>query len=269
VQQERLKRELELSRQIQNDMLPREPLRLGFAEVKGVSIPAREVGGDFFNYFVLPGGEIAVLVGDVSGKGVGAALLMANVQATLRARLPLEQNLARLGADLDHDLYASTPAEVYTTMFVGIVDPRARVIRYVNAGHNTQFILRRDGSIHRMPSTGRPLALLPGGPYEEQTTELPEGDVLFFYTDGIVDLQNEAGEMFGDRRLEAVLAGLEHRSAAVDDVLARVEDALREFRGNAEQPDDATLMALRLGTHLEGQASRLSGQDGRQGLTSA
>jgi serine phosphatase RsbU (regulator of sigma subunit) len=250
VQQERLKRELELSRQIQNDMLPREPLRLGFAEVKGVSIPAREVGGDFFNYFVLPSGEIAVLVGDASGKGVGAALLMANVQATLRARLPLEQDLARLAGDLDRDLYDNTPPEVYLTMFVGIVNPRTRVMRYVNAGHNTQFILRRAGGIDAMPSTGRPLALLPGGPYEERSTDLPEGDVLFFYTDGILDLENEAGEVFGQERLEAILVELDHRSAGVDNVLAGVEDALREFRGNAEQPDDATMMALRLSENV-------------------
>jgi serine phosphatase RsbU (regulator of sigma subunit) len=247
VQQERLKRELELSRQIQNDMLPREPLRLGFAEVKGVSIPAREVGGDFFNYFVLPSGEIAVLVGDVSGKGVGAALLMANVQATLRARLPLEQDLSKLAGDLDLDLYANTPAEVYLTMFVAIVDPRTRAMRYVNAGHNTQFILRRQGGLDAMPSTGRPLALLPGGAYEERRTELPEGDVLFFYTDGIVDLENEAGDVFGNERLEAVL-GRAVGPEGVDDVLARMEDALREFRGKAEQPDDATMMALCLGS---------------------
>jgi sigma-B regulation protein RsbU (phosphoserine phosphatase) len=247
VQQERLKRELELCRQIQNDMLPREPLRLGLAEVKGVSIPAREVGGDFFNYFVLPAGEIAVLVGDVSGKGVGAALLMANVQATLRARLPLEQDLARLADDLDRDLHANTPPEVYLTMFVGIVDPRTRVMRYVNAGHNTQFILRRMAGIEAMASTGRPLGLLPGGVYEERTTDLPLGDVLFFYTDGILDAENEAGEMFGSERLEVVLAQRPDQPAGVDDVLERVESALRAFRGQAEQPDDATMMALRLG----------------------
>ncbi len=247
VQQERLKRELELCRQIQNDLLPRGPLRLGLAEVKGVSIPAREVGGDFFNYFVLPAGEIAVLVGDVSGKGVGAALLMANVQATLRARLPREQDLARLAGDLDRDLYANTPPEVYLTLFVGIVDPRTRVMRYVNAGHNTQFILRRTAGIEAMSSTGRPLGLLPGGAYDERTTDLPLGDVLFFYTDGILDAENESGEMFGSERLEAVLAQRADQPTGVDDVLERVESALRAFRGQAEQPDDATMMALRLG----------------------
>jgi serine phosphatase RsbU (regulator of sigma subunit) len=249
VHQERLKRELELCRQIQNDMLPREPLRKGLAEVKGVSIPAREVGGDFFNYFVLPGGDIAVLVGDVSGKGVGAALLMANVQATLRARLPLEQDLAKLAAELDEDLHQNTPPEVYLTIFLGIVNPVTRVMRYVNAGHNTQFILRRDSGIAQMASTGRPLGLLPGGGYEERTAELPPGDLLFFYTDGIVEVENEAGEMFGNQQLEAVL--LDRQGSGVDDVLTRVEAAVREFRGKAEPSDDATMLALRLGEEAE------------------
>jgi serine phosphatase RsbU (regulator of sigma subunit) len=250
VHQERLKRELELCRQIQNDMLPHEPLRKGLAEVRGVSIPAREVGGDFFNYFVLPGGDIAVLVGDVSGKGVGAALLMANVQATLRARLPLEQDLARLALELDEDLHQNTPPEVYLTIFLAIVNPETRVMRYVNAGHNTQFILR-DSGIERMASTGRPLGLLPGGDYEERTTDLPVGDLLFFYTDGIIEVENEAGDMFGSERLEAVLLD-RAASTGVDDVLARVEAAVRGFRGKAEPSDDATMLALRLGEEAEG-----------------
>ncbi|HEX6945451.1 MAG TPA: HAMP domain-containing protein, partial [Casimicrobiaceae bacterium] len=104
VEQERLRRELELSRLIQTEMLPRGPLRSGAAEIAGVSIPAREVGGDFFNYFVLPDGRLALLVGDVSGKGVSAALLMANVQATLRARMPHETDLAALADHLDREL---------------------------------------------------------------------------------------------------------------------------------------------------------------------
>ena len=110
VEQERLRRELELSRLIQTEMLPRAPLRSGAAEIAGVSIPGPEVGGDFFNYFVLPDGRLALLVGDVSGKGVSAALLMANVQATLRARLPHETDLARLADRLDRELDRTRPA---------------------------------------------------------------------------------------------------------------------------------------------------------------
>ena len=245
VEQGRIRRELELCRLIQNEMLPRQPLRLGLAEVKGVSIPAREVGGDFFNYFALPGGEVALLVGDVSGKGVGAALLMANVQATLRARLPLEQDLAQLADALDRDLERNTPPEVYLTLFVGIVDTAKRELRYVNAGHNPQFVLRANGGFERMSSTGRPLGLLAGAGYEEVKLPLEEGDILFFYTDGMVEAEDERGDFLGADRLEAALASTPRGN--VDGVLVHVEARVRAFRGKAELSDDATMMALRFG----------------------
>ncbi len=127
VEQERLRRELELSRLIQTEMLPRGSLRSGPAEISGVSIPAREVGGDFFNYFVLPDGRLALLVGDVSGKGVSAALLMANIQATLRARLPHETDLAILADRLDRELDQNTPGGVYLTLFLGILEMDGRL----------------------------------------------------------------------------------------------------------------------------------------------
>jgi serine phosphatase RsbU (regulator of sigma subunit) len=247
VEQGRIRRELELCRLIQNEMLPHQSLRLGLAEVKGVSIPAREVGGDFFNYFALPGGEVALLVGDVSGKGVGAALLMANVQATLRARLPLEQDLARLADALDRDLERNTPPEVYLTLFVGIVDTQRRELRYVNAGHNPQFVLRARGGFERLSSTGRPLGLLAGAGFEEVRLPLDEGDILFFYTDGMVDAENESGDFLGAERLEAALAASPR--AAVDSVLVHVEDTVRAFRGATELSDDATMMALRFGAN--------------------
>jgi serine phosphatase RsbU (regulator of sigma subunit) len=247
VEQERIRRELELCRQIQNEMLPRQPLRLGLAEVKGLSIPAREVGGDFFNYFVLPQGSVALLVGDVSGKGVGAALLMANVQATLRARLPLEQDLARLADSLDRDLQQNTPPEVYLTLFLGIMDTERRVLRYINAGHQPQFVLRAGGGFERLSSTGRPLGLLAGAGYEELTLPLEEGDVLLFYTDGMVEAENEEGEFLGADRLEAALTSSPRTD--VDTILVHVEDVVRRFRGRAEPSDDATIMALRFGVH--------------------
>lgn len=244
VERERLRRELELSRLIQTEMLPRGPLQLGAAEIKGLSIPAREVGGDFFNYFVLPDGRLALLVGDVSGKGVGAALLMANVQATLRARLPLESDLATLAARLDHDIDETTPGGMFLTLFVGILDPARQELRYVNAGHNPQFVLRRDGGIVPMSSTGLPIAIYPGRPYVESVVSLAPGDLLFFYTDGLVEAENEQGDMFGAERLQAVL--VEAQAHAIDSVLERTEDAVRRFRGRAEPLDDATMMALRI-----------------------
>jgi serine phosphatase RsbU (regulator of sigma subunit) len=243
VEQERIRRELELGRQIQHDMLPHGPLRLGLTEIKGVSVPAREVGGDFFNYFALSDGELALLVGDVSGKGVGAALLMANIQASLRTRLALGQDLAAIAREIDLDIEGNTPGPVYATLFVGMLNPGTRLLRYVNAGHNPQFVLRRDGSLEEMSSSGLPVGLLAGHGYTETRVELEAGDLLFFYTDGCVEAENEKGEMFGPERLEALL----RTSAGAEDLLARVESAVKSFRGTAEPFDDATMMVVRVG----------------------
>ena len=244
VEQERLRRELELSRLIQTEMLPRAPLRLGAAEIKGISIPAREVGGDFFNYFALPDGRLALLVGDVSGKGVSAALLMANVQATLRARLPHESDLARLAAQLDREIDETTPGAVYLTLFLGILDAGREELRYVNAGHNPQFVVHAGGGFEVMGATGLPIALYPGQPYAEQVVPARPGDLLFFYTDGLVETEDDNGDMFGIERLQALL-GIE-QTKGIDAVLHEVEEAVRRFRGNHEPMDDATMMALRL-----------------------
>jgi serine phosphatase RsbU (regulator of sigma subunit) len=244
VERERLQRELELCRQIQTEMLPHASLRLGPTEVKGISIPAREVGGDFFNYFELPDNQVAVLVGDVSGKGISAALLMANIQATLRARLPLEPDLARLTATIDREIEESTPSGVYATLFIAILDPHVKTLRYVNAGHHPQFLIRGSG-IESLSSGGMPVGLFAGRGYTERTVQLADNDLLFFYTDGMVEVENETGDMFGTERLEALLRA--HREQGVDTLLERIEADVRRFRGAAEPFDDVTIMALRLG----------------------
>jgi serine phosphatase RsbU (regulator of sigma subunit) len=245
VSQERIRRELELGRQIQHDMLPQAPLLLGLTEIKGVSVPAREVGGDFFNYFQLRDGRIALLVGDVSGKGVGAALLMANLQAALRTRLALGQDLASLAQELDVDIDRTTPGPVYATLFVGILDPITRRLRCVNAGHNPQYVLRLDGRLERMESTGRPIGLLSGGGYTEQVFDLAAGDVVFFYTDGCVEAEDATGDMFGSERLEAALAAAAGQGA--DQVMAHVEAEVSRFRAGVELQDDATMMVVKVG----------------------
>jgi sigma-B regulation protein RsbU (phosphoserine phosphatase) len=241
--QERLQKELEMGRRIQEEMLPRERLRVAFAEVKGVSIPAREVGGDLFNYFTLPGGDAALLVGDVSGKGVAAALLMANLQATLRARLPLEHGLATLADELDHEIASTTGGGSYLTLFLGVLAPDG-TMRYVNAGHNTPFALHADGRIEPLESTGRPLGLLAGGGFAERTVRLLAGSSLFLYTDGVIESENAAGESFGIERLQELL--VRERTSGLDGILARLEDALRSYRDGAEPADDATMVVLKV-----------------------
>ena len=245
VERERLKRELELGRQIQHDMQPHEPLRLGLTEIQGISVPAREVGGDFFNYFALPAGQVALLVGDVAGKGVGAALLMANIQASLRTRFALGQDLSAIVDAIDRDIEANSPGPMYATIFVGILDPDTRRLRYVNAGHHPQYILRERGGLEGMPATGLPAGLLAGRGYAEREMQLDRGDLIFFYTDGCPETENDREEMFGSERLEALLAV--SGSGRPESVLQSVEAALKQFRGRREPFDDATMMAVKVG----------------------
>jgi sigma-B regulation protein RsbU (phosphoserine phosphatase) len=245
VEQERIRRELELGRLIQSEMLPHAPLHLGLTQVQGVSVPAREVGGDFFNYFQLDSGVVALLVGDVSGKGVGAALLMANIQASLRTRFALGQELSAIAEAIDRDIEANSPGPVYATLFMAIFDPKARRMRYVNAGHNPQFVLRGDGQLEKLWSTGLPVGMLAGRGYAEGAVQLAAGDLLFFYTDGVVEMENETDDMFGSERLESLVSASVGVSA--DAVLMRVEKAIAEFRGHRDLYDDATMMAVTVG----------------------
>src|SRR5207245_1618397 len=155
----------------------------------------------------------------------------------------------------------------YLTLFLGILDPRHRELRYVNAGHESPFLLRRAGSLERLEATGRPIGLMPGGGYSERRVPIEAGDRLFLYTDGLVDAENAAGDTFGVARLEELLA----RERAADlpsasrtpsgpadqkALLARVEQAYLDFRGKTEAADDATLLILRVGDHLGAGALR-------------
>jgi sigma-B regulation protein RsbU (phosphoserine phosphatase) len=202
------------------------------------------VGGDFFNYFELPDGHVGLLVGDVSGKGVSAALLMANVQATLRARLPLQLDLAALADTLDRDLDASTPRSVFVTLFLAVLEDNGRTLRYVNAGHHPQYVLRSGGGVEAMSSTGLPIALFSGHGYSESRVSLAPGDLIFFYTDGLVETMNETGDLFGADRVQAVLA--DEHTHGLDVVLQRMEEEVRSFRGTTDPLDDATMMAMRV-----------------------
>ena len=239
VGQERVKRELELGRQIQHEMLPHEPLRLGLTEIKGVSVPAREVGGDFFNYFELPDHRIALLVGDVSGKGVGAALLMANIQASLardsRSARTCRRSPTRSIATSTQTRRGRCTRRCSSAFSI----PATRMLQYVNAGHHPQYALCRAGSSEWNP-LDCPSACCPGRGYTARDIQLGAGDLIFFYTDGCVEAENPAGDMFGRERLEATLMS----AAAVtpDEVLharrAGGEDLPRSRRAGRRRDAD-------------------------------
>ena len=254
IEQERIRKELEMCRLIQEELLPRASLQVPFAEVKGVSIPAREVGGDFFNYFDRGEEKIAILIGDVSGKGVAAALLMANLQATLRARVPVERDLAKLATELDLEIHRQPPPATYLTLFLGILDGKSGLLRWINAGHNPQYALLSGGKIEKLESGGRPLGLLPGGAYSEGSVQFGPAESLFLYTDGLVEAENSQKEEFGEQNLEKVLRAVGEEST--DTMLVGIEEAVRDHRSGVEAGDDATMVVLRLSAEFTLSASR-------------
>ena len=244
--QERVRREMEIARTIQRDSLPREPFNSSDVQVFGRSIPCNEVGGDFYNFLPLPDGRIALLVGDVSGKGVPAALLMAEVQATMRTLLQYRQDASHVMTQVNTEVYQSKPDNVYLTLFLGILDRESGTLTYVNAGHSPPFILRaEDGSVEPLRATSRPVGLFADVPMTKACVGVTSGDVLCLYTDGVSESAEAYGdEFFGAQRIEAAVRS--RFDAALPAMLEEVANRLAAFHGEGEMEDDATLVLARI-----------------------
>ena len=210
VEQERLRKELEIGRRIQEELLPRGPLHAPFAEAGGVSIPAREVGGDFFNYFALPDDDVALLVGDVSGKGVPAALLMASLQAYLRVIVPESNGPDEVLHRLNHLFCHNIRLTKFVSVAVVRLDLASGELSYANAGHHPPFIIRREnnGGVATLPlpPTGAAIGLVEGAAFAVRTDLLRTGDQLILYTDGVVEACNDRKDEFSEGRLLEQLA---------------------------------------------------------------
>lgn len=238
----RFERELGLAREIQMSLLPAQSLRFGGWEAVGRVVPARQVGGDAFDYFLTPGGRIALAIADVSGKGVPAALLMSNVQASLRAfcdgRLPIPEAVSQV----NQSVVRSASSGKFVTMFYGEFDPEPGLFHYVNAGHNFPLLRRRDGSLVELEEGGLPLGIRDNGQYAEGQVPVGRGDSLLLFSDGIPEALDPRGQQFGDERLRELWkkCGASTPLEIVDGVLREVE----MFRSRAVQSDDMTLVAF-------------------------
>jgi serine phosphatase RsbU (regulator of sigma subunit)/predicted enzyme related to lactoylglutathione lyase len=233
--------ELVIATQVQAGLLPRERPPLKTLDYAGVCLQARQVGGDYFDFLDFGDGRLGLAIGDVSGKGLGAALLMANLQAHLRGQF------ARFGDDLPGLLLSvnrlflqSAPSASYATLFVGVYDDRTRQLRFVNCGHPAPLLLRREGSTQRLAATGWVVGMFDEWKGTSRDVTLLEGDILALYTDGVTETVDSSGEEFGEKRLAAALERHHDASsptALADDIIA----AVQEF-GAAEQFDDITVI---------------------------
>ncbi len=256
-EKERLQSELEIAREVQGQLFPKNVPALRTLQLTGVCHPARMVSGDYYDFIHLSDSTLAFAIGDVAGKGISAALLMAAIQSTMRtqlsAGLPVaaaagngggraQHSAARLVARLNTQLYANTSPEKYATFYFGMYDDESSTLTYTNAGHLPP-ILVRGGQPQLLEVTGTVVGAFPFAEYEEQKIRLAAGDLLVAYTDGIVEPENEYGEMFGDERLTELL--VKHAATSNDEIIARVVEAVREWTGAGELQDDMTMLVAR------------------------
>lgn len=240
-ERERIQQELQVAALIQHTLLPRDlPQKPGWA-VDAFYRPARSVGGDFYDFVDLPGGKLGVAIGDVTDKGVPAALVMATCRSMLRAAALRNESPGAVLAEVNDTLVEEIPPAMFVTCLYAIIDTRSGEMTIANAGHNLPYI-RTDGGVVELRATGMPLGLMPGMDYEERSFEFEEGHVMVLTSDGITEAHDTSGEMYGFSRLLGRVA------APADDgdmVGAIVDDVEKHAGPDAEQEDDITLVVVR------------------------
>jgi len=245
-QRERLNRELEIAREVQEDLFPqRLPVAPGL-DYLGQCRPAREVGGDYYDFLELPNDKLGIAIGDVSGKGVGAALMMASLEASLRALASVVNDPAELIERVSGLVYQASSASRYATLFYCLYDPASRCLSYVNAGHNPPVVLRSSGGsfqVFRLETGGPVVGLFRHG-YECGAFSHEAGDLLILFTDGVSESMNVRFEEWGEARM--IELAKECYGLPASEVLRRILSAAQAFAAGAPQHDDMTLVVIRV-----------------------
>jgi phosphoserine phosphatase RsbU/P len=238
-----MRQEVRLAHEIQANLLPSSPPTLPGFDLSGVSLPAKEVGGDFFDYIHMDDGRLAVTVGDVSGKGVPAALLMATAQATLRGQVVTGTSASESLANTNRLLCQAARKGTFVTLFLGMLDPESAMVSYANAGHNRPFVVGADGTVEILTTGSLVLGFLPTHTYELAERVLAPGETLVIYSDGVTEAMNSDGEQFEEDPLYK-LAQDHHAKGPrvlIDEVIRQVQ----KFAGGRAQSDDITVLVVR------------------------
>ncbi len=244
IERARIEQELQVARSIQQASLPKEVPTFEGWQISPFYQPAREVGGDFYDFLELKGGQLGVIVGDATGKGVPAALVMASTRNMIRAVAQGSNSPGDVLMKVNDPLVTDIPPNMFVTCFYAILDPGSGLLVYANAGHDLPY-LHRNGAAEELRARGMPLGLMPGMSYEEKETTLEPGEAALLYSDGLVEAHDPQGEMFGFPRLRALIA--EHGEER--SVGRSLLEELYSFVGEGwEQEDDITLLTLRRST---------------------
>jgi len=239
-----LRRDLEDAKEVHKAFFPQENLLIPGLACETFNKPARGIGGDYYDFLPLQSGRWGIAIADVCGKGIGAALLMASVQASLRAQaMHAHADLSNLIAGVDRLVLAASPKHLYASLFYSEYDTATRVLRYVNAGHNAPIVLRWENGrcdVFHLESSGTALGLLESSQFTSSTFQLETGDVFVAYTDGITESENHCGELWGQERLETLLRAC--RDCAPAQIVERILDEILAFGKDCSQKDDMTLV---------------------------
>ncbi len=242
IEKRRMEEQLAVGTKIQRSLLPSESPQLEGYDIYGATRPCFEIGGDYYDFVQLSNGKLAIVIADVAGKGVGAALLMASLQASLRALIQTVSELDVLFAQLNQALLAISPANRFATVFYAELDPATHTLEYVSGGHNPGILATEEGMEELMP-TGPIVGLVPDVKYTSRRIDLPPGSTLLLYTDGVTELMSESNEEFGTERLQEVLR--QNLTGAAIDLLRAIGGEMTAFNDGAGFDDDSTAVAIR------------------------
>jgi len=237
-------KELQQAYDIQRGLLPEKAPDVPGLDLAGYNAPCRGVGGDYYDFIQCVDGRVALLVADVAGKGMPAALLMSNLQARAQVLFDDPTGLASLVGRLNRVLKANIPGNRFVTFFIGVIDPANGEMTYVNAGHNPPLLMHRNGGLERLETTGTILGILPKAEYEEKTCCLHEGDVVVLFSDGVTEASRpDVDEEFGEERLAGILSELGDQPAKT--IVEAIQQRLQTFTAGAPPADDITMVIAR------------------------
>ena len=240
---ERLERELALASEIQQRFQPTAPPIVPGYELQGISFPCYEIGGDYYDFIEREDGRLVIALGDVSGKGTAAALLMSSLHAAVHAQSASHDSLVATISAVNKYLAENIPANRFVTLFYAELDPASGALSFLNAGHNPPLIVHAAGTVEQLASGGLPLGIKPDAEYREGRTQLQQGDVLCIYSDGVTEATSPTGEEFGPTRLyEVVSRNIDASAAGIRD---RIESALTKFAQGTSAADDITLVIVK------------------------
>ncbi len=240
-----LARELDRAAEIQRKLLPSKPPAIPGLQLAGYNAACQTVGGDYYDFLPFPDGRVALLVGDVSGKGMGAALLMSSLQARVQALFQESQELAAQFSRLNRSMCSNCPDNCFITLFIAVLDPETGEVQYCNAGHNPPILLHTGtNEIETLGATGTVIGIRPNQAYEQRTCHLDRGDLLLLFSDGVSDAcRPDAGEEFGEERLREILR--RHRNQSADKLIQIINREVMSFTAGTPAADDVTVVIAR------------------------